>query len=159
MLFEEINELCGVFAVLGSGASLKSRVTSDSASLVRLYLLRADLSERITPAWNISHVTFYSTSTVIMQSQKISLISMMRQEAGVDAFQLDNKDAKTNAAAVASNVKDAKATTDEMTLLPETQHAVSGVGQPANSLASCAINSLMNFSTNSLPGRPAPLKH
>lgn len=94
-----------------------------------------------------------------MQSQKISLISMMRQEASVGAFHLDNKDTKTNAAAVASNVKDAKATVDEMASLLESQHAVSGVGQPAKSPASCRIISPINSSTNSLPGRPAPLEH
>jgi hypothetical protein len=53
LLFEEINEVCGVFAGLGLGASLKSRVNKRQC-LVRLYLLRVDFSKRTTPAWNFA---------------------------------------------------------------------------------------------------------
>ena len=158
-LFEEINEVCAVLAGLGSGASLKSRVNKRQC-LVRLYLLRVDFLKCKTPAWNFSAVTSCSTSTVIMQSQKISLISMMRREAGVNAFELDpDNDAEANATAVASNVKDTKATAYKMTSLLKSQHVVSGVGQPGNSLASCPMDFPMNSSTNFLLGRPANLKH
>jgi hypothetical protein len=71
-----------------------------------------------------------------MHNQNISLVSMMMRGAAVETIKLDNKDVKTTQPVMASNVKGATSTVEEMISLPEAHQSLSCsvLQAPLNSL-------------------------